>query len=162
MQLTLIWHCVLTEPLTAVGPQGILSVSPHSITRIILCNRHLFWCWWLVQRLPSSATLILNAPVAFVVQAFTAGYNTPKDNLHLLEHLIGARHEMAQLMGAHSFAHYTLNSTTLAGSPEAVESFLQELLLAIQPKVLQHRHQQLFRMIAFLHGVLHHALQVAM
>ena len=72
------------------------------------------------------------------MQAFTAGYNTPKDNLHLLEHLIGARHEMAQLMGAPSFAHYPLNSTTLAGSPEAVESFLQELLIAIQPKVFQH------------------------
>ena len=51
---------------------------------------------------------------------------------------------MAQLMGAPSFAHYTLNSTTLAGSPEAVESFLQELLIAIQPKVPQHKHQKKF------------------
>ena len=68
---------------------------------------------------------------------------------------------MAQLMGAPSFAHYTLNSTTLAGSPEAVESFLQELLIAIQPKVSQHRHQQPTEIIALLHGVLHHTLQAA-
>ena len=59
---------------------------------------------------------------------------------------------MAQLMGAPSFADYTLNSTTLAGSPEAVESFLQELLIAIQPKVSQHGHQQLSGIIALLHG----------
>lgn len=73
--------------------------------------------------------------MVFVLQAFTAGYNTPKDNLRLLEELVATRHGMAELMGAPSFAHYTLNSATLAGSPEAVESFLQELLSAIQPKV---------------------------
>ena len=43
---------------------------------------------------------------------------------------------MAQLMGAPSYAHYTLNSATLAGCPEAVEAFLLELLAAIQPKVI--------------------------
>lgn len=72
---------------------------------------------------------------SFVLQAYTAGYDTPKDNLHLLEDLVGTRYEMAQLMDAPSYAHYKLNSATLAGSPEAVESFLQELLAAIQPKV---------------------------
>ena len=70
-----------------------------------------------------------------VLQAFTAGYSTPKDNVHLLEDLVGTRYEMAQLMGAPSYAHYTLKNATLAGCPEAVESFLLELLAAIQPKV---------------------------
>ena len=68
-------------------------------------------------------------------QAFSAGYSTPKDNVHLLEDLVGTRYEMAQLMGAPSYAHYTLNSASLAGCPEAVESFLLELLTAIHPKV---------------------------
>ena len=70
-----------------------------------------------------------------MLQAFTAGYSTPKDNVHLLEDLVGTRYEMAQLMGAPSYAHYTLKNTTLAGCPEGVESFLLELLAAIQPKV---------------------------
>lgn len=77
----------------------------------------------------------MSTGLACVPQAFTAGYNTPKDNLRLLEDLVGTRYEMAELMGALSFAHYTLSEATLAGSPEAVESFLQELLAAIQPKV---------------------------
>ena len=64
-----------------------------------------------------------------------AGYSTPKDNAHLLEDLLGTRREMAQLMGAPSYAHYTLKNATLAGCPEAVESFLLELLAAIKPKV---------------------------
>ena len=64
-----------------------------------------------------------------------AGYSTPKDNVHLLEDLLGTRREMAQLMGAPSYAHYTLKNATLAGCPEAVESFLLELLAAIKPKV---------------------------
>ena len=71
-----------------------------------------------------------------VLQAFTAGYSTPKDNVHLLEELVGTRYEMAEVMGAPSYAHYTLNSATLAGCPEAVEDFLLELLAAIQPKVI--------------------------
>ena len=71
-----------------------------------------------------------------MLQAFTAGYSTPKDNVHLLDDLVGTRHEMAQLMGAPSYAHYTLKNATLAGCPEAVESFLLELLAAIQPKVM--------------------------
>lgn len=73
---------------------------------------------------------------AAVLQAFMAGYRTPKDNVHLLEDLFGTRREMAHLMGAPSYAHYTLENATLAGCPEAVESFLVELLAAIKPKVM--------------------------
>ncbi len=64
-----------------------------------------------------------------------AGYCSPPENLALLEQLLGARQEMAALVGARSYAHHNLRDATLAGSPEAVHSFLLDLAAAIQPKV---------------------------
>lgn len=64
------------------------------------------------------------------------GYSTPLENVALLQRLVEVRQEMAELMGARSYAHYALGGgSTLAGSPEAVQSFLQELAAAIRPQV---------------------------
>ncbi|KAK9905894.1 hypothetical protein WJX75_008266 [Coccomyxa subellipsoidea] len=68
-------------------------------------------------------------------KAYVAGYSTPRENLALLEQLLGARQEMAALMCAPSYAHHNLRGATLAGSPEAVHSFLLDLAAAIRPKV---------------------------
>ncbi|EIE23493.1 zincin [Coccomyxa subellipsoidea C-169] len=68
-------------------------------------------------------------------KAYVAGYCSPRENLALLEQLLGARQEMAALVGARSYAHHNLRDATLAGSPEAVHSFLLDLAAAIQPKV---------------------------
>jgi Zn-dependent oligopeptidase len=68
-------------------------------------------------------------------QIFRTGYSAPKENLALLEQLVDVRREMTELMGAQSYAHYALGGgSTLAGSPEAVDSFLQGLAAAIRPK----------------------------
>ncbi len=64
-----------------------------------------------------------------------AGYSAPAENLGLLERLIRTRADMAAELGAPSYAHYTLRDATLAGSPEAVQSFLLDLAAAIRPKV---------------------------
>ncbi len=68
-------------------------------------------------------------------QAYVAGYSSPRENLGLLEQLLETRQEMAALMGAPSYAHHNLRNATLAGSPEAVHSFLLDLATAIRPKV---------------------------
>lgn len=73
--------------------------------------------------------------VLVAAQAFMAGYSTPRENLPLLEQLLGTRQEMAALMDAPSFAHYNLRGgATLAASPDAVHSFLLDLAAAIRPK----------------------------
>ena len=64
-----------------------------------------------------------------------AGYSTPREHPARLEQLLGARQEMAALMCAPSYAHHNLRGATLAGSPEAVHSFLLDLAAAIRPKV---------------------------
>ena len=69
------------------------------------------------------------------VQAFVAGFSAPAENLGLLERLIRTRADMAGALGAASYAQYALRDATLAGSPEAVQSFLLELAAAIRPKV---------------------------
>ncbi|CAL8472167.1 g11709 [Coccomyxa elongata] len=68
-------------------------------------------------------------------KAYVAGYSSPRENLGLLEQLLETRQEMAALMGAPSYAHHNLRGATLAGSPEAVHSFLLDLAAAIHPKV---------------------------
>lgn len=71
-------------------------------------------------------------------QAYIAGYSGPAENLGLLDQLILVRREIAQLLGAPSFADYQLTSIpTLAATPAAVTTFLEDLAEAARPKVGQ-------------------------
>jgi Zn-dependent oligopeptidase len=68
-----------------------------------------------------------------------AGYSSPASNRLLLAELITGRHELAQLLGAVSYAHYQADAATLAGSPEAVATFLQDLSAQLRPEVESRR-----------------------
>ncbi|KAK9820224.1 hypothetical protein WJX72_007664 [[Myrmecia] bisecta] len=70
-------------------------------------------------------------------QVFMAGYSSPQQNVELIEQLIAARHELAQVMGSPSFAHYQTGADTLAANPEAVKAFLGSLSAALHPKAQQ-------------------------
>ena len=49
--------------------------------------------------------------------------------------LMADRYELAQQMGRRSFAHHTIGSHTLAGSPEAVTAFLDDFAGALKSQV---------------------------
>ncbi|PRW32540.1 putative mitochondrial intermediate mitochondrial [Chlorella sorokiniana] len=66
--------------------------------------------------------------------AWEACHQTPTSNLAVLDALVEARHDMAQLMGFPSYAEYQLDSFSLAGRPTAVGIFLERLADAIAPK----------------------------
>ncbi|KAJ9553243.1 hypothetical protein OSB04_017288 [Centaurea solstitialis] len=62
--------------------------------------------------------------------------SVPRANLGVLDNLIAARHEIAQIMGYNSYAGYALHSN-MASSPDVVSSFLVELSKMVQPKALE-------------------------
>lgn len=66
-------------------------------------------------------------------RVYMVGHSVPKANLRVLDHLIGARHELAQLLGYNSYAEFAI-APTMAESPEAVVSFLEELSTRIRGK----------------------------
>ncbi|CAN6457624.1 unnamed protein product [Victoria cruziana] len=59
-------------------------------------------------------------------RAFITGHSSPFANLAVLDKLIAARHELAQIMGYKSYAEFALQPT-MASSPEVVMEFLLEL-----------------------------------
>ena len=64
--------------------------------------------------------------------------HSPEDNISAVEQLMSARDELAKLSGFRSFAHYTTADATLAGTPEAIHSFLDGLGSALGPQVRHH------------------------
>lgn len=62
--------------------------------------------------------------------------SVPRANLGVLDNLIAARHEIAQIMGYKSYADYALHSN-MASSPDVVSSFLVELSKMVQPKAVE-------------------------
>ncbi|EXB89501.1 Mitochondrial intermediate peptidase [Morus notabilis] len=58
--------------------------------------------------------------------AYVQGYSSPQANLGILNKLIGARHELAQILGYRSYAEFVLKNS-MASSPSVVMSFLQEM-----------------------------------
>lgn len=72
------------------------------------------------------------------MQAFQAFYHTPAQNVSLMHQLMTERQHLAQLMGRRTFAHHVIGSHTLAGSPEAVQSFLDGLADQLKPLVRPH------------------------
>lgn len=71
-------------------------------------------------------------------QAFQAFYHTPAQNISLMHQLMAERQRLAQLMGRRTFTHHVIGSHTLAGSPEAVQSFLDGLADQLKPLVRPH------------------------
>ena len=57
-----------------------------------------------------------------------------------MHELMRERQRLAQLMGRRSYAHHVIGSHTLAGSPEAVQSFLDGLADQLSPLVRQYVH----------------------
>ncbi len=53
-----------------------------------------------------------------------------------MHELMSERQSLAQLMGQRSFAHHMIGSHTLAGSPEAVHAFLDDLSEMLRPQVM--------------------------
>ncbi|KAK9868504.1 hypothetical protein WJX84_007289 [Apatococcus fuscideae] len=86
----------------------------------------------------SAGYLLTHEPDAGVrKQAFDAYYRTPAANDGLMHELMSERQSLAQLMGQRSFAHHMIGSHTLAGSPEAVHAFLDDLSEMLRPQASQ-------------------------
>ncbi|CAM6092610.1 unnamed protein product [Calypogeia fissa] len=66
-------------------------------------------------------------------RVYQVGNSVPKSNLRVLDHLICARHELAQLLGYSSYAEFAL-WPTMAGKPEAVLDFLHDLSTKVRAK----------------------------
>ncbi|XP_010536529.1 PREDICTED: probable mitochondrial intermediate peptidase, mitochondrial isoform X2 [Tarenaya hassleriana] len=64
---------------------------------------------------------------------YIEGNSVPQANHGVLEKLIAARHELAQIMGCKSYAEFMVEPN-LAKSPNVVTSFLQELSKTVKPK----------------------------
>ncbi|VFQ77549.1 unnamed protein product [Cuscuta campestris] len=65
--------------------------------------------------------------------AYVQGYSSPHENITILDKLIAARHEFAQILGYKSYSAFALHST-MAASPEVVISFLLEMSKVVRPK----------------------------
>lgn len=65
--------------------------------------------------------------------AYIQGNSVPHANLAVLDKLIAARHEIAQIMGYKSYAEFAVRPN-MASSPEVVMSFLFEMSKMIRPK----------------------------
>ncbi|CAN4085235.1 unnamed protein product [Withania somnifera] len=84
----------------------------------------------------SKASLRVNEFLHVRKVAYVQGNSVPHANLEVLDKLIAARHEFAQLMGCKSYAEFALHST-MAASPEVVVSFLLEMSKVVRPKADQ-------------------------
>lgn len=80
---------------------------------------------------------VLSSVLKYVTDAevrkrvYMVGHSVPKANLRVLDHLIAARHELAQLLGFNTYAEFAI-APNMAQSPEAVVSFLEELSMKIR------------------------------
>ncbi|CAN8253394.1 unnamed protein product [Cochlearia groenlandica] len=64
---------------------------------------------------------------------YIEGNSAPHTNHGVLEKLIAARHEFAQILGCNSYAEF-VTEPNLAKSPKVVTSFLEELSKTVKPK----------------------------
>ncbi|KAL1222217.1 Mitochondrial intermediate peptidase [Cardamine amara subsp. amara] len=66
-------------------------------------------------------------------RVYIQGNSVPHANHGVLENLIAARHEFAQIVGYNSYSDYEVGHN-LAKSPKVVTSFLEELSKTVKPK----------------------------
>ncbi|KAH7686975.1 Mitochondrial intermediate peptidase protein [Dioscorea alata] len=71
-------------------------------------------------------------------QSYITGNSAPHANLGVLNKLISARHELAQIMGCKSYAEFAIRSN-MAASPVVVSSFLLNL-----SKIVKHKADEEF------------------
>ncbi|XXG75946.1 hypothetical protein AAC387_Pa08g0408 [Persea americana] len=69
-------------------------------------------------------------------QSYISGNSVPRANLGVLDKLIAARHELAQIMGYKSYAEFAVHPN-MAASPDVVMPFLIDLSTMIRPKAEQ-------------------------
>ncbi|XP_041007330.1 mitochondrial intermediate peptidase, mitochondrial isoform X1 [Juglans microcarpa x Juglans regia] len=65
--------------------------------------------------------------------AYVKGNSVPNANLGILDKLISARHELAQIMGCRSYAEFAVKPN-MASSPAVVMSFLHEMSEMVRPR----------------------------
>ena len=73
--------------------------------------------------------------IADDVQAYLLSMSTPAENVPLFERLVEGRHQLSQLLGSQSYAHYQLAAATLATSPSAVDAYLDRVHASMQAEV---------------------------
>ncbi|KAI3835451.1 hypothetical protein MKX03_034541 [Papaver bracteatum] len=66
-------------------------------------------------------------------QAYIRGNSAPRANLALLDKLITARHDLAQILNHRTYAEFAVHQN-LSSSPEVVKSFLVEMAELVRPK----------------------------
>ncbi|XP_010919044.1 mitochondrial intermediate peptidase, mitochondrial isoform X2 [Elaeis guineensis] len=66
-------------------------------------------------------------------QSYIKGNSTPQANLDVLDKLISARHELAEIMGCKSYAEFAIRPN-MAASPDVVMSFLLDLSKTVRKK----------------------------
>ncbi|XP_058084642.1 mitochondrial intermediate peptidase, mitochondrial isoform X2 [Magnolia sinica] len=74
-------------------------------------------------------------------QSYTSGNSVPRANLGVLDKLIAARHELAEIMGYKSYAQFAVHPN-IASSPEVVMPFLLDL-----SKIVRHKADEEFKAI---------------
>ncbi|XP_077235756.1 zincin-like metalloproteases family protein isoform X2 [Tasmannia lanceolata] len=74
-------------------------------------------------------------------KSYISGNSVPLANLGVLDKLIAARHELAQIMGYKSYAEFAVHPN-MASSPEVVMSFLLDM-----NKIVRHKADEEFKMI---------------
>ncbi|XP_057813855.2 mitochondrial intermediate peptidase, mitochondrial [Cryptomeria japonica] len=72
-------------------------------------------------------------------QAYITGHTVPKANLNVLDKLIAARHDLAQILGYKTYAEFALTST-MASSPDVVISFLHNMSNMVKKKADEELH----------------------
>ncbi|KAB1208180.1 putative mitochondrial intermediate peptidase, mitochondrial [Morella rubra] len=80
-----------------------------------------------------SSVLQLAADDEVRKMVYVQGNSVPHANLGILDKLIAARHELAQIMGSRSYAEFAVKPN-MASSPAVVMSFLNEISKMIRPR----------------------------
>ncbi|EPS66980.1 hypothetical protein M569_07793, partial [Genlisea aurea] len=84
---------------------------------------------------PSALSSILQFTADAEVRklAYIAGNSAPYANLHVLDMILSARHELSEIMGCKSYAEFTLKDN-MASHPEVVRRFLHDMSKMVRPK----------------------------
>ncbi|ETO70753.1 hypothetical protein, variant [Phytophthora nicotianae P1976] len=115
-------------------PAKLIRGMPHSITSV--CERK--WMSRDTLRVPTDMH-VMNTILKWVGdpevrrKMYIAANSCAKDNLPILDKLRAKRHELAQLLGFPTYAHLA-TSDRMIGSPEAVESFIEDIAKQLMSK----------------------------
>lgn len=134
-EILLLSHTFVNQ--CSLPPQPLmLDIAPQSIRN----NKHLF-------HIQDGAVYIDSVPYmspdrSLRQDCYHIYYNPSHPNGCVLDALLSARHQLAQLVGYRTFSHRTLKGS-MAGSPEVVMEFLDALNEKIQPLARQEARDML-------------------